>query len=82
MSSSKDIIGIVKELKGRKCECYLCPRPPCIRCGLLTEHGDAIAQALLIAVEALEEIDNTIDGRPQGWWKTITSKALSRIRSL
>lgn len=77
MSNSKNIIGILKELAERcDSDSHLSEE---IENARITPAD--LANNLLIAVEALDEIDNTIRGSHQ-WWKMITSKALRRIRPI
>jgi hypothetical protein len=78
MNQNKDIIGIVKELQQIYANDF-CSRTADGECPEAQKYIDAfpaIAQALLIAVEALESIDDyTTDIQK-------AQAALSRIRSL
>ena len=96
---SKDIIELVKELQSEhQNDLYLhctpsfasdMPRiniagPYCVHMEHLHNSFPAIAQALLIAVEALENLEamkNSITCTTQ-WRHEVVSQALSRIRSL
>lgn len=89
MTNPQDIIGIVKELQELKdadCEYGDMTR----YMNAASEHFPRIAQALLIAVEALDKLQEPIytegmrfpDGRMENKAIWTAKQALSRIRSL
>lgn len=93
MANHQDIIGIVKDLQQRhrtqiKEHGCMSPRCPSAMCRLI-RHYPAIAQALLIAVEALEKEQTHAEDCATGNDDTTCTchvwrleDALSRIRSL
>ncbi len=89
MSDQKDIIGIVKELQGKKCFQDQNWDDCCAVCGDLQRNFPAIAESLLIAVEALEKGEKLIESQDRMDALTayralasVVDQALSRIRSL
>lgn len=76
MSDQNDIIGIVKELKAAATSDEVRSYVGNLNLAVeISRNFPAVADALLIAVEALEEIDGK-------FMCPASTKALSRIRSL
>lgn len=82
MTTTPDIIGVVKEIKAFTSDCNSCKQTNSVR---KLKTFDAVADALLYAVDALEMIDAAPDFEPrdtQMIYKKRAADALSRIRSL
>ncbi len=83
--TSQDIIGIVKELEGKKCSQNQQWHDCCEVCGRTQELFPAIAQALLIAMDTIKTIsegESDNDGFRFTKAQGIAEEALSQIKSL
>lgn len=82
MPPKRDIVGVARKLKDKNCDCHF-HQEFHEECGSRLYYFPRVAEALLIAVEALKEISKTgQDYSGQVLEVSVADEALSRIHSL